>query len=162
MNKDFSSKILNKIVLVGIILTLLALLSMPIILTAIFKSNFSIVGSSIPTKISIGIYICAIPYVIALFLLRKLCKMIAINKPFSEKIPRYLKQISICAFSEILIYNAIQLVLYYVFNIYLYGLTIVLAIIVSFVSLAIGFLSLVMSKLFEMAIEIKDENDKTI
>ena len=33
---------------------------------------------------------------------------------------------------------------------------------VSFVSLAIGFLSLVLSKLFDMAIEIKEENDKTI
>lgn len=162
MKKDFSSKALNKIVSIGIILTLLALLSTPIIVTTIFKSSYSIVGSSIPMKISIGIYICAIPYVIALFLLKKLCKMIAMNKPFSKEIPIYLKQISICAFSEILIYNVIQLVLYYIFNIYLYGLTIVSAIIVSFVSLAIGFLSLVMSKLFEMAIEIKDENDKTI
>ena len=52
--------------------------------------------------------------------------------------------------------------LYYIFDIYLYGLTIILAIVVSFVSLAIGFLSLVLSKLFDMAIEIKEENDKTI
>ena len=77
-------------------------------------------------------------------------------------LPKYLKKISICAFSEILIYNIVQVLLYYIFDIYLYGLTIILAIVVSFVSLAIGFLSLVLSKLFDMAIEIKEENDKTI
>ena len=57
---------------------------------------------------------------------------------------------------------SLQVLLYYIFDIYLYGLTIILSIIVSFVSLAIGFLSLVLSKLFDMAIEIKEENDKTI
>ena len=162
MKKDYSSSILNNIVLVGIILTLIALLAMPPILTAILKSDLGIVGSNLPMNISIVIYICAIPYVISLFILKKLCKIIAIKQPFSRKIPKCLKQISICAFSEILIYNIVQVALYYIFDIYLYGLTIMPAIIVSFVSLAIGFLSLVLSKLFDMAIEIKEENDKTI
>lgn len=162
MKKDYSSNILNSIVFTGIILTILVLLSMPLILTAMLKSGLGIVGSSLPINISIVIYICAIPYVIALFILKKLCKIIVIKKPFSREIPKYLKQISICAFSEILIYNIVQIVLYYIFDIYLYGLTIISSIIVSFVSLAIGFLSLVLSKLFGMAIEIKEENDKTI
>ena len=162
MKKDYSSNILNSIVVIGIILTLIALLAMPLILTAMLKSGLGIVGSSLPMNISIVIYICAAPYVIALFILKKLCKIVAIKQPFSRDIPQYLKKISICAFSEILIYNIVQVLLYYIFDIYLYGLTIILAIIVSFVSLAIGFLSLVLSKLFDMAIEIKEENDKTI
>lgn len=162
MKKDYSSNILNSIVVIGIILTLIALLAMPLILTAMLKSGLGIVGSSLPMNISIVIYICAAPYVIALFILKKLCKIVAIKQPFSRDIPKYLKKISICAFSEILIYNTVQVLLYYIFDIYLYGLTIILAIIVSFVSLAIGFLSLVLSKLFDMAIEIKEENDKTI
>ena len=163
MKKDYSSNILNSIVVIGIILTLIALLAMPLILTAMLKSGLGIVGSSLPMNISIVIYICAAPYVIALFILKKLCKIVAeIKQPFSRDIPKYLKKISICAFSEILIYNIVQVLLYYIFDIYLYGLTIILAIIVSFVSLAIGFLSLVLSKLFDMAIEIKEENDKTI
>ena len=157
MKKDYSSNILNSIVVIGIILTLIALLAMPLILTAMLKSGLGIVGSSLPMNISIVIYICAAPYVIALFILKKLCKIVAIKQPFSRDIPKYLKKISICAFSEILIYNIVQ-----VLDIYLYGLTIILAIVVSFVSLAIGFLSLVLSKLFDMAIEIKEENDKTI
>ena len=162
MKKDYSSNILNSIVVIGIILTLIALLAMPLILTAMLKSGLGIVGSSLPMNISIVIYICAAPYVIALFILKKLCKIVAIKQPFSRDITKYLKKISICAFSEILIYNIVQVLLYYIFDIYLYGLTIILAIVVSFVSLAIGFLSLVLSKLFDMAIEIKEENDKTI
>ena len=162
MKKDYSSNILNSIVVIGIILTLIALLAMPLILTAMLKSGLGIVGSSLPMNISIVIYICAAPYVIALFILKKLCKIVAIKQPFSRDIPKNLKKISICAFSEILIYNIVQVLLYYIFDIYLYGLTIILAIVVSFVSLAIGFLSLVLSKLFDMAIEIKEENDKTI
>ncbi|MEF9991772.1 MAG: DUF2975 domain-containing protein [Romboutsia sp.] len=162
MKKNFSSKILNYIVMLGIILTLLTLLAIPLLLTAIFKSNLGIVGSNMPVNIAIGVYICAIPYVVALFILKKLCKLIAIKQPFSRKIPLYLKQISICAFSEILIFNIVQLALYYIFDIYLYGLTIISVIVVSFVSLSIGFLNIVLSKLFDMVIEIKEENDKTI
>ncbi|RDY23200.1 DUF2975 domain-containing protein [Romboutsia maritimum] len=162
MKKDFSSKILNNIVLVGIVLTVLALLITPLGITAIFKSQLGITESNIPIVISIGIYICAIPYVVSLILLKKICKFIAIKEPFSMNIPIYLKKISICAFSEILIFNAVQIGLYYFFDIYLYAISIIPAIIVSFVCLAIGFLSIVLGKLFEMAIEIKDENDKTI
>ena len=55
-----------------------------------------------------------------------------------------------------------NIVLYFVFNLYFYGLTILLCVIVSFLSLAIGVFALVSSKLFEIAIDIKDENDRTI
>ena len=116
MKKDYSSNILNSIVVIGIILTLIALLAMPLILTAMLKSGLGIVGSSLPMNISIVIYICAAPYVIALFILKKLCKIVAIKQPFSRDIPKYLKKISICAFSEILIYNIVQVLLYYIFD----------------------------------------------
>ncbi|MCU9809280.1 DUF2975 domain-containing protein [Paraclostridium sp. AKS46] len=76
--------------------------------------------------------------------------------------PYHLKSIAICAFSEILIFNVVQLFLCYLFNVYLYALNIIPAILVSFISLAIGFLSLVLGRLYTMAIEIKEENDKTI
>ena len=95
MKKDYSSNILNSIVVIGIILTLIALLAMPLILTAMLKSGLGIVGSSLPMNISIVIYICAAPYVIALFILKKLCKIVAIKQPFSRDIPKYLKKIFI-------------------------------------------------------------------
>lgn len=105
---------------------------------------------------------CAIPYVVSLFILKKLCKLVEINKSFSKEIPKYLKNISICAFSEIFIFNFVLLILYYFYDMYLYAITIIPSVIVSFVSLAIGFLTLVLSILFKKIIEIKDENDKTI
>ncbi|MPM68709.1 hypothetical protein SDC9_115643 [bioreactor metagenome] len=162
MNKKSAENILDKIVLIGIILTIIMLLFTPLGITALFKSSFGLVNSKIPLNISIGIYICAIPYIIALVYLKKLCGLIAKKDPFSTNIPIYLKRISICAFSEVLILNIVQFGLYYLFDMYFYALTIVPSVIISFVALAIGFLSIVLSKLFEMAIEIKDENDKTI
>lgn len=162
MKKNYSSRILNNIVLVGIVLTLLLLLITPLGITAMFKSSLGIVNSNIPMIISIGVYICAVPYVYALVLLKKLCSLIAANEPFSKNIPVYLRKISLCAFSEIFIFNVVLIALFYFFDVYLYALTVIPAILVSFVSLAIGFLSVVLAKLFDMAIEIKDENDKTI
>ena len=97
-----------------------------------------------------------------MFILKKISKQIAIKDPFNIKIPILLEQISFCAFSEIILFNIVCIVLYYVFNIYLYGITIMSSIVVSFVSLAIGVLSIVLSQLMKIAIEIKDENDKTI
>lgn len=162
MNKNFVENTLNKIVLVGIILTMVMLLFMPLGITAILKSATGIVGTNIPFIISIGIYICAVPYVIALFFLKKLSQLVANKDPFSKEIPIYLKKIAMCAFSEILIFNLVQLGLYCFFDVYFYAITVIPSILVSFISLAIGFLSIVLGKLFEMAIDIKDENDKTI
>lgn len=162
MKKNISSKILNNIVLVGIILTLLSLILTPLVLTAYFKSGLGVTNTNMQTIMSIAIYICAIPYVVSLFMLKRLCKLVAINNPFSEEIPKNLKKISICAFSEIFIFNFVVIILYYCYDIYLYAITIIPVVIVSFVSLAIGFLALVLSILFDKVIEIKDENDKTI
>lgn len=162
MEKNLSSKILNNVVLIGIVLTLLALLMTPLILTAFLKSSLSITGTNIVTIISICIYMCAAPYIISLFELKKLCKLISKNNPFSTEIPKSLKKIAICAFSEVLLFNGTAIILFYVYDIYLYALTIIPCIIVSIVSIVIGLLGLVLSRLFQMVIEIKDENDKTI
>lgn len=162
MKKDLGLKILDKIVLVGIILTILLLVATPLILTAYIKSELGLVGINMPMNISIGIYICAAPYLIALFNLKRLCKIIASEQIFSREIPRYLKLISFWSFSEILIFNIIQISLYFIFDIYLYGVTVMSSIVVSFVSLAIGFLCFVLAKFYETAIEIKEENDHTI
>ncbi|EQF24549.1 hypothetical protein QEW_2523 [Clostridioides difficile CD160] len=54
---------------------------------------------------------CAIQYAVSLSILKKLCKLVAINKPFSKEIPKDLKKISVCAFSEIFIFNFVVLIL---------------------------------------------------
>ncbi|HBG4942189.1 DUF2975 domain-containing protein [Clostridioides difficile] len=52
-------------------------------------------------------------------------------------------------------------ILYYCYDVYLYAITIISEVIVSFVSLSIGFFTLVLSILFKKIIDIKDEKDKT-
>lgn len=156
MKNNFSSRFLNTSVIIGILLTFLALLATPWML------SFRIDVVTIIIKISLGLYICSIPYILALFSLKGVCKKLSAKDPFSREIPKYLKQISMFAFSEILIFNITQLVLHNIFDIYLHGLSIWITIIVSFISLVIGFLSMILGNLFEVVIEIKDENDKTI
>lgn len=159
-NKNY--KILNYIVLVGVILTLLILCVIPLVLTAAFKTDYKLMESNFVGTMTILIYICALPYVIALLSLKKLCNLMSKKNPFSREIPNVIKKIGICAFSEVLLFNGATLAVYYIHDIYLYAFTVMSCMIVSFVSIAIGFFSLVSANLFEMSIEIKEENDKTI
>ena len=157
MKKNYS-KILNIIVVVGIILTLILLAGIPFILGALSKSLDINIQSKFIINITVGIYICALPYVTALFNLKKLCTHMTSKNPFSK----YINNIAYCALSEVVIFNLMNIIFYFAFDIYLYAITILSCILVSFLSLAIGVFALVSSKLFERVIEIKDENDKTI
>lgn len=161
MKKNYS-KILNIIVVVGIILTLILLSGIPFILGALSKSSDINIQSKFIINITVGIYICALPYVTALFNLKKLCTHMTSKNPFSKSIPKYINNIAYCALSEVVIFNLMNIIFYFAFDIYLYAITILSCILVSFLSLAIGVFALVLSKLFERVIEIKDENDKTI
>lgn len=160
--KNNYSKILNIIVSVGIILTLIMLAGLPFILGALSKSASINIESKYITVMTVSIYICATPYVIALLNLKKLCSHITSKNPFSESIPKLINSIAYCSFSEVILFNLMNIIFYFVFNIYFYALTILPCVIVSFLSLAIGVFALVSSKLFEMTIDIKDENDRTI
>ncbi len=160
--KNNYSKILNIIVSVGIGLTLILLAGIPFILGALSKSSDLNMESKYVIILTGGIYVCAVPYVIALFNLKKLCSHITSKNPFSESIPKIIKNIAYCAFSEVVLFNLVNILLYFVYDIYLYALTILPCVLVSFVSLAIGVFALVSSKLFEIIIDIKDENDRTI
>lgn len=160
--KNNYSKILNIIVSVGIGLTIIMLAGVSFILGALSKSTSINMESNYIIIITGGIYICAVPYVIALFNLKKLCSHITSRNPFSESIPNIINNIAYCAFSEVVLFNLVSILLYFVYDIYLYALTILPCVLVSFVSLAIGVFALVSSKLFEITIDIKDENDRTI
>ncbi|MGZ9585825.1 DUF2975 domain-containing protein [Paenibacillus marinisediminis] len=162
MNNKLSSRIMNIIVVCGIVLSLLALAAVPLVLTAFLKSAFSILDQGLVIAITSCIYLCAVPYMIALFKLKKLSGIAVKNTPFSFDTVKALRVISICAFSEIVLFNGCSLYLVFAHDMYLYALTIFPMIIVTFVSLAIGFFSLTLAQLFEQAAIIKDENDQTI
>lgn len=131
-------------------------------MSAIFKSSFGVVDSSLPLIITAGIWVCAIPYVLALIYVKKLGHQLAIKQPFSSRIPSLLEKISWCAFSEIVIFVLVQIVWIVFFDLYLYALTVIPMIVVAFVSLTIGVGALVFKKLFEQAIVMKEEHDFTI
>ena len=160
--KNNYSKILNIIVSVGIGLTLIMLAGLPFILGALSKSASINMESKYVIIITGGIYICAVPYVIALFNLKKLCLHITSKNPFSESIPKLINNIAYCSFSEVILFNLMNIIFYFIFNIYFYALTILPCVLITFLSIAIGVFALVSSKLFEMTIDIKDENDRTI
>ena len=160
--EKFYSKVLNIIVSVGIVLTILLLAIIPFVLGALSKSAEIGIQYKYVIVMTVGIYICAIPYIAALLNLKKLCTYITGEESFSRNIPKYINKIAYYALSEVIIFNLMNVVLYFVFDIYFYAITILSSIIVSFLSLAIGVFALVSSKLFKKVIEIKDENDKTI
>ncbi|CAH2215408.1 DUF2975 domain-containing protein [Tepidibacter aestuarii] len=162
MKNNFNSKILNMIVILGISITCILLLGTGFITTAFFKSQFSLIDHSLVISVTICIYLCAIPYIIALFGLKRLCSLVVKNNPFSMQIVKSLKVISICSFSEIIIFigcvnylkHSVEFFKYTVWGAPIIALTII--------CLTIGFLCLVLSQLFKIAIKIKEENDKTI
>ena len=102
-NTDFKALIV--LVHVGIAVTLLILIFLPLGLTAVFKiSNFGLNASHsvMALRLSICIYACAAPYLMALLKLKSICKLLGSENPFDRKIAKELNDISICAFSEVL------------------------------------------------------------
>lgn len=162
MKNTISSKLLNGFVVVGIILTILVLIGTPLGLTAVFKvSNIKVANENMPWILTMFIYICAVPYVVALFKLKSICGLLVKENPFSLKISEEFKVISVCAFTEAVLFIISQLTLYFVYDFYLYILTILPIIIVLFICIISGFLSIVMSNIFKKAAEIKEELDLT-
>lgn len=76
MKKNLSSKILNNIVLVGIILTLLSLILVPLVLTTYFKSGVGITDTNMPTVISVAIYMCYSIYCVIVYI-KKIMQIIS-------------------------------------------------------------------------------------
>lgn len=157
-------KILSTLVLIGIVLTLLTLLFLPLGLTALLKIsnlNFTIPFSSMSLRLSLCIYACSVPYVISLFKLKSICKLLSSKNPFDIKISKKFNDISLCAFCETFLFIAATLIYVYVFNLYLYAFTILTVVIVTFVSITAGFLFKVYSGIFKKASQIKEEIDFT-
>ncbi|MEJ8554212.1 DUF2975 domain-containing protein [Tepidibacter sp. Z1-5] len=162
MKNNFSPKILNIIVTLGVSITCILFLGTPPIVTAFLKSQFSLLDHGLVMTISSYLYLLEAPYVIALFKLKKLSSLVVKNNPFSIESVKSLKVISICSFSELILVIGCKAYLTHSVkdfnNIPLAFPMLALTV----VCLTIGFLCLVLSQLFEIAIEIKEENDKTI
>lgn len=162
MNKTTGSKLLKHLTIVGITLTTLLLLASPLIVTAIFKSQFSLLDSSLVFKVCIAIFALAIPYILGLFKLKNLCNLIIKDSPFSIETAKNLKVISYCAFSELFIFIAASFYLKH--STEFFGSTLLTGpfILIGFISIVLGLSFLVLSQLFKKATEMKLEIDQTI
>lgn len=156
MNKNFSSTILNNIVSIGIFITLILFLLIPLLFNYFFKNTLGLVGGNISLFVSTGVYICIIPYLIALITLKKLCSLIYNKNPFSRETTYLLKTISLCAFSEFFVFNIVQLSLCNLFDIYLYSINVIPTVLISFISLFIGLFSLVLCNINSKILKIKN------
>ena len=162
MKRNLNYKILNSLVFIGIYFTLFMLLGAPLFTTAFLKSQFSLINSKLVFQISICIYICAVPYVIALFNLKRVCKLVGKDDSFTIRIVKSLRTIAFCSFSEIITFSICATYLKYSISLFNSILLLGPIFIVTFIGITIGFLFLVLSQLFDIFIQIKDENDMTI
>ncbi|MCR1955963.1 hypothetical protein NSA24_14285, partial [Clostridioides mangenotii] len=116
MLKNISYKALNIIMIIGIVITLLVLFIVPSIVSEVvysFESSRSL-DSNIVTNITVSVYLCAIPYMIALLSIKRFCKILVIeNNPFSKEVPNIFKIISRCTFIGFIIFNITTLLLTY-------------------------------------------------
>ncbi|MEI5907943.1 DUF2975 domain-containing protein [Bacillus spongiae] len=162
MNKRSIPYILNFTLVMGILITLMLLLGTPLILTAFFKSQYQLLDQNLVWIVTICIYLCAAPYVLSLFKLRKIAGLVVKRKPFSNENVKALKVIAVSSFSEIVIFIGCVSYLKLSVNFFKDVLLAGPLLIVIFICVTIGLLCLVLAQLLEVAINIKEENDKTI
>lgn len=155
-------KLLEYLILFGISLTALALLGIPLVVTAFFKSEFQLLDKPVISAVIISLYLCAIPYMWALINLHALAKMVAKGTPFTLKSVRALKAISLSIFSEIFLVFGVAYYLKHSFEFFKHALLIAPLSIFTFLCLVIGLLCYLLSHLFDKARQLKEDNDLTI
>lgn len=98
--------VLNGLVIIGIALTVLALLGSPFIIAAVIKAGeFSALPPYTWILTTASVYACAVPYMAALIELKLICSRIFTDKAFSLGTAKKFRNIGICAFAELLIFS---------------------------------------------------------
>lgn len=162
MKTNINGNILNYLVNIGIVLTIAALVAFPFFLNLFFeKCGVVIEDGGVVRIITAGTYICSVPYIIALFYLKEICRQFSCENPFSEKNIKSFRAIKTCAFAEILIIIAVLTILYFVIVDLWYAAILGFAFIAVFICMAAGLISEAVAAVLEKAAAIKEENDLT-
>jgi hypothetical protein len=147
----FLARTMNFLVFIFLILTLLAFFTMPFLVHHYIK-----MASGDPLNpawvLTIFMYVTAVPFFILLMKVKKLCKNLLENEPFTKSSIKALNMISICAFSDFVLYAIGTISI----------LKNVLSLTLMVAAFMIGLVSLLLSHLVKDAMEIKEENDYTI
>lgn len=154
-------RFLNFFMIVGIAITIIVLALTPLVLTASLKHYHEFMEENpyAVMELTVTFYICVLPFLLALFKMKKICKKFKSGEFFSPAVSDGFRRIAIYAFADAAIIFLVQFAPSVFFGSFLYALSIVPAFILPFICVTIGLLSLVMSIVFREASEIKAEND---
>jgi hypothetical protein len=147
----FLARTMNFLVLIFLMVTILAFFTMPFLVHHYIK-----MAGGEPLNpywlLTIFLYITAVPFFVLLMKVKKLCKNLLNNEPFTMSSIKALNMISICAFSDFVLYaiGTISILKN------LFSLTLMVS------AFMIGLVGLLLSHLVKDAMEIKEENDYTI
>ena len=159
--KNTLSRSLNLLVLAGILLTVAALAGLPLILTAVLKhyEEFMQQYPYAPWQITGCVYACAVPYLWALFRLKKISRCFAQDRAFAPEVVQSFRTIGICALAEAVLLCLASFFPLLAFHTYLYALTVLPALILPFVCIAVALLAFSIAAVFRRAAEMKEENE---
>ncbi|MBQ9832845.1 MAG: DUF2975 domain-containing protein [Clostridia bacterium] len=156
MKGTIKAKLLNAFVIIGIVLTFLLIAVMSVLgfgwMVKLYASDYCreywcVAGGMV------SMYLCAIPFAVALFELKKITKCLRDDEIFSMKVSRTLKNIAVCAFIETAVCAAVTAFLMTCTTAWVFMP------IIAFVAAAIGLLAICMAEVFERAAKMKEEND---
>lgn len=150
MKTNFLAKLLNLLVTAFLVLVVISFFILPLLVDQYIEMEGVQLASTISIKIFL--YLTSIPFFILLVMVKKLSTNVLHNQVFSLSSVTSLNVISICAFVDFLLYTIGTFVI--LRN--LLSLTLMVA------AFMIGLVSLILSQLIKLAIEIKAENDLTI
>ena len=150
MKRSFWLYLMNILVIIFIVFMGLTFITLPFIIDKYAELSGKIINNFLWVKIFL--YFTAVPFTVLLIMVKKLVNNILRKDPFCQNSITALNIISICAFTD--------------FILYAFGTAFLLKDLISLVftiaAFMIGLTSLILSQLVKTAIAIKQENDLTI
>ena len=122
MKMKIAFLILRCLWMLGLSLTIIALAVTPFVFGAMFKSGDFPPGEYNVLIAIFWVYCCAVPYVMGLFTGLRIINLLACLNTDTSKLVINLRYLSYCFYSFSAIYLVIQLVIYQVYNVYMYAL----------------------------------------
>ncbi len=150
MQGSIVARLTNLLVIFFIVLLVCMMIILPFMKdTYLANTGIQAVHSNV---LKLFLYVTAIPFMILLVMVKRLCQNVLLEQPFCNSSRKALNVISICAFIDFLCYAAGTV--FIMKN--LLSLTLMIA------AFMIGLVSLILSQLVKMVSEIKQENELTI
>jgi len=149
---------LRVIVYVVIALTILLMFFMPRFITDNTRQPSTVIPYVASVAIVVYIILCCLPFLFALFTVKRICDLISLGSSFSIDTLDYLSQIVICCYIEAAV-NVITLV---VFPLVFHMQVLTLNLLIIGICGAAAVFTTVLKELVKSAIRLREENELTI